>query len=94
MEIGDAKEVRWIMLFNTLLLKVLPPNKLIHTKVMKRGYVQLKEEPSRLKNTPMSQKDNAMHYKMQLINSQFLLELMLKIGNSTLEGSSLIAMSN
>jgi hypothetical protein len=87
-------EVRWTKLFNTLLIKVLPPNKLIHTKVMTHGHVQFKEEPSRLKNSSMSQKDNAMHYKMQLINSQFLSELMPKTGNSTLEVSSLIAESD
>jgi len=74
---------------NMLLIKVSPLNNHIHTRLLTKN-ANNKEELSNPQNSLMLPLEIAMLCKLLLPNNQLLLELMLKLGNSTLEESCLL----
>jgi len=66
------------------LLMVSPLNNRIHTKLLIKA-ANKKEDHLKLQKKLMFPLEIAMLYKLLLLNNQLLLELMLKLGNSTLE---------
>jgi len=74
---------------NMSLPMVSPLNKNTPTKLLIKA-AKPREELSKSRNSLMLPQEIAMLYKLLLPNNQLLLELMLKLGNSTLEESCLL----
>jgi len=68
---------------------VSPLKVLIHTKLLTKA-AKSKEEPSKFLNTLMFPQETAKLYKPLLLNNPLPSELMLNLGNSTLEVSYLL----